>query len=1441
MFGWRKRISAALLGGFAVLVLAAAPTAAAAPTLGLAVTHAPATINRGDEFVKYNAVVTNTSSPNPTCALKTWSGTPAPTFAFQWLRDGVSLGPANGAQTATYTPQPTDVGHSLQCQVIGTNTVSSVTTSTTAISAPLFYGSPGEIPAPAPKEPTAASARPTIAGTGIAERTCTAPTGWKGAPTFTFQWLRNGAAIPSATAAATTASGSTSLTAVATATGSGELTSGSKNVIGVTTATGALRVGQTITATGIPAATTITAVGAGTLELSAAATETAAQSLAAGAQPIAVGDAISGAGIPAGTTVTAISGRTITMSAAATASASGVTVTATATGAKYKPNAATGEEDLNKVLQCQVLGTNSSGNALSISLNSIVGTVTTPPANTAANTPTTSGAEWTSGTTSVSIALPEGVTLWEAAGTGWTCHLNAANCTITTGLQPGASSATLRFESVIDPATAPDTVVAVLDAFGGGAAFDATAVDAFTFGAAGSFGVEAGSLMARAEDAAAAEYFQAGGHPFAATTAFNLNLRQGGSGTLFYPIEDLRDAVVDPPAGFVGNPGAASQCTVADLKASECPRSSAIGKGNFRVEDQVAGIKQVNGVVYRLTDERGYPAEFGVRVVGSVSLVFRALLRSDGDYGVSVLAPLAPQRPQVLNATVTLCGNGAKVERSTLGGNDHSFVFNGCKQAGEGGLVPAFSVPFLTNPTRCAGPAPVTGLSMDSSQHPGATRERGLPDLSDPNWKHYEVAAHPLEGCGALTEAWVGEGPSPTQPSFEFQPGSAEPATPAAYTAQLHVPQQGLMEATGLATSHLRDTTVRLPAGVSLNPSAADGLAACTPAQIGLKTAVGELPAHFTLAPPSCPDAAKIGVVQVTTPLLEDPLPGSVYLASQDQNPFASRFGIYLVIDDEQTGIVAKLPGEVLPDERTGQITARFVEGPQVPFEDVKLSFFGGSRASLANPDTCGEYTTEAEMTPWSAADPAHPLPSEIATSHDPIAIATASASACPTTKAARSFAPSFSAGTTNPAADAHSPFTLRITRPDGNQELDRVSVTTPPGFAATLKGVVTCSWASVDAAAAKSKGADEIAHPSCPASSQVGTSTIGAGVGSSPYYVKTGKAYLTGPYKGAPVSLTFIVPAMAGPFDLGVQVVKTALNINPKTAQVTAVSDPIPQILDGVPLQIRDIRVNLDRSNFALNPTNCEPMAISTQVTGGSGAVANLSNRFQVGNCAALKFHPDLAIQLHGGTKRGDYQRLQATVTYPRKGAYANIARAAVTFPHSAFLAQEHIRTVCTRVQFAAHECPKGSIYGHAEATTPLLDGKLSGPVYLRSSDNLLPDLVVALRGPDSQPIEVELAGRTDSKHGGIRNTFEMVPDAPVSKFRLTLLGGKKSLIVNSRDLCKGPKQRATVRFDAQNGMQRNFRPVIGNDCGKQSKAWHKNARHHGARRAAHRLLAIW
>ncbi len=1080
------------------------------------------------------------------------------------------------------------------------------------------------------------------------------------------------------------------------------------------------------------------------------------------------------------------------------------------------------------VLQCRARATNSGGAASAISNATPTSPAPVgPPSNSASTPPAILVPNATSGTTTISVALPAGVKLFAGTGGGWSCHPAARTCTSSEQVNPGGEFSPLKLEAWIYPEEVPGTLATVFTAFGGGAGGEAIGQDSVTLGPESPF--EILGFSAAALYSSGATYTQAGGHPFAASSAFRLPVHTTPNGKSAQgneaPVQDLRDLYINLPAGFVGNPeSVATACTVAEVKKDQCPESAAVGG----VGVKLVGFDVSERSLYRVIPEEGFPAAFAFRplTISPITVVLRAKLRTNGDYGVTAVGPLPPQTPELLRIQFAkLCSFGAAVVEG-------QGVFTGCKEPASPG---SFEVPFLTNNTRCFGPPPLTTAAADSYQHPGVQDAEGFPDLSDPNWKSAQAASPSSTGCEALAEAWTGNGPEPEEeePSFTLQPDSSRAAAPAGYTAELHIPQQGLVERNGLATAHLKDTTVLLPRGIALNPAAAAGLGSCSEAQAGYlgNEFPTPNPVHFSSTAPGCPDDSKIGTVEVSTPLLPKPLTGSVYLATQDENPFASDFAIYLVIDDRETGIHATLAGEVEPSgSDEGRIATTFLDNPQVPFEDFKLNFFSGPRASLVNPDVCGTYTTQTELTPWSAADPDHPTAGEIARPSDPISIEIApeGQASCPASKAARPFALGFEAGVSSPLAGAHSAFNLRLTRPDGDQEIAKVTATTPPGFAATLKGVSICSQSGIERAEHRNRagdGAEELADPSCPVSSLVGTTTIAAGAGEHPFYVKTGKIYLSGPYKGAPLSLTFVVPAVAGPFDLGVQVVRTALRVNPKNAQITAESDPIPQILDGVPLQIRDILVSIDRPDFALNPTSCEQMSVTGQVAGASGATANLQTRFQVGGCSALGFHPNLRIQLHGGTRRAAFQQLTATLTAGE--GEANIARAAVTLPHSEFLAQEHIRTVCTRVQFAVNSCPPGSVYGHAEAISPLLDQPLAGPVYLRSSSNPLPDLVAALRGPDSQPIEVELDGRTDSVHGGLRNTFDVVPDAPVSKFTLSLLGGQKSLIVNSRDLCTGPKQRATVDLTAQNGAELNFRPVVGNDCSKKGNR-SKRHRHH-------------
>jgi hypothetical protein len=392
----------------------------------------------------------------------------------------------------------------------------------------------------------------------------------------------------------------------------------------------------------------------------------------------------------------------------------------------------------------------------------------------------------------------------------------------------------------------------------------------------------------------------------------------------------------------------------------------------------------------------------------------------------------------------------------------------------------------------------------------------------------------------------------------------------------------------------------------------------------------------------------------------------------------------------------------------------------------------------------------------------------------------------------------------------------LDLSRADGSQEIGGLEVSLPPGLTGKLAGVPFCSEAEIAQAKARSnpnEGIVEKQSPSCPASSEVGQVIVSAGAGITPLQVE-GKAYLAGPYKGAPVSVVIVTPAIAGPFDLGAVVVRTALQVDPKTAQIKAVSDPLPTILEGIPLDLRSAYVRMGRPQFTLNPTNCDPMSVEGVARSVFGQDAALTSPFQVGGCSSLPFKPKLSLRLHGGTKRGAHPRLKAVLT--AKPGEANLASASVALPRSEFLDQSHIRTVCTRVQFAAEQCPAASIYGFVKATTPLLDEPLEGPVYLRSSDNELPDTVGVLKGPASKPIEIEAIARIDSIKGGIRANFDTIPDAPITKVIVTMQGGRKGLLINSRSLCLKPS-RATVKMDGQNGKAHDFRPVVKNDCRKK------------------------
>jgi hypothetical protein len=852
-------------------------------------------------------------------------------------------------------------------------------------------------------------------------------------------------------------------------------------------------------------------------------------------------------------------------------------------------------------------------------------------------------------------------------------------------------------------------------------------------------------------------YTQAGGHPYAMRV--NLSLATTAPVSEHNPSSasaNLKTVQVQLPPGLIGNPTATPACEPYEMKPALCPTASQVGHA---VISSPRGAGE-DGPVYNLVPPTGVAAQLGARFNAFGTARIDAGVRTGSDYGIDADSIFITADEAVEHIEMTLWGVPAD-ESHDFQRQCRGTSATGCAS----GVLPR---PFLTNPTSCLGPLAST-LNVDTWQDPG-------------NFVSATAQLPSNTGCDRLD----------FKPTIAVRPEVGDSESPTGLRVDLHLPQS--QNPLGLAEANLKDTTVTLPAGLTVNPAAARGLASCSPAQIEL---------HGPAAA-ACPDAAKVGTVEVDTPLLGHPLPGAVYVATPHDNPFGSLLAIYIVVNDPQSGVVVKLAGEVKADPQTGQLSTTFRENPQLPFEDFKLNFFGGPQATLMTPQVCGEYTTTTDMTPWTSpqGQNAQPLDSFRIDSG-------ANGSRCANTPGEAPNEPLFSAGTVTPLAGAFSPLVLNISRRDGSQRFAAIETKLPRGLLGKLAGIPYCPGAALTAAAAKS-GAGEAAGPSCPAASRVGNVDVGAGAGSQPYHVP-GNVYLAGPYRGAPLSLAIVTPAVAGPYDLGTVVVRAALYVNPVTGQVTAKSDPIPTILQGIPLDVRSIALSMDRPQFTLNPTNCKAMAVTGTVLSVLGGAAPLSYRFQVGGCGGLGFEPKLGLRLFGPANRGANPRLRATLTVPRS-RQANIARTVVALPRSEFLDQDHINTVCTRVQFAARSCPSGSIYGHARAWSPLLDKPLQGPVYLRSSNHKLPDLVASLDGQ----IHIELDGRIDSVNGGIRTSFETVPDAPVSKFVLAMQGGKKGLLQNSTNICAG-RHRASARFDAHSGKSHDFQPPVKAQCAKR------------------------
>jgi hypothetical protein len=862
------------------------------------------------------------------------------------------------------------------------------------------------------------------------------------------------------------------------------------------------------------------------------------------------------------------------------------------------------------------------------------------------------------------------------------------------------------------------------------------------------------------------QFFEtAGGHPQWGFTQFIV--KHTTIGPLENPVGEVKTIQVDLPVGLSVNPGATQRCKqeVFENEPSSCPPDSKVGES--LVTASVAGVvvPPEEGItkvpVYNVVPKTGEAARFGLTLAGK-HVYLEGYVVWAGDYheGFTIHVPTTLPLP---------LGTGAVLK--------NRLIFKG--RSGD--------ETFLTTPDTCLGEAfPWGPAGHVYSTYLLATAEKEQIDAS---------AEPPFESP-------IPQGTSPKEcvripysPKVAVDPNTVKTDSPAGATIGVEVPHiLGAEEPGGLDkqdSSQTRAATVTLPPGMGINPAAANGLQVCTDAQLGKGTTL----------PVACPPASKIGTVVIKSPPLpEGDLTGNVYAGEQLSRVPTSgeEYRIFVDAESARYGISVRLVGQVSANPTNGQLTTTFSETPQVPFTSFVLNFDGGNRAVLSSPPICGPNTTMARMTPWSGNPPASP-------SHQFALTSAPGGGGCAKTLAERPFGPSFATHSDSTRAGAFSPFSVAIARSDGQQELKGVDVTLPPGLSAKLAGVPYCPEAAIAAAAANA-GAAERAHPSCPAASLIGMAKVAAGTGSEPLQIE-GRVFLAGPYHGAPLSLAIVTPATAGPFDLGTVVVRVALFVDPETAQVHAVSDPIPDVYGGTKLDVRSVTVNTDKKNFMLNPTSCGPLATSGSLRGGGANPADpaaftsfaVSAPFQTTECKKLAFKPKLYTRLYGGrktTKRSQHPKFRS-VLVAREGD-ANIGRAAVTLPHSEFLDQGHIRTICTRVQLAAQACPKRSIYGYARAKTPLLDDELAGPVYLVSSSHELPDLLADLRGQ----VDIQLHGVISAAKARIKTVFYPVPDVPVSKFVLTMQGGKKGLLVNSRDLCAKPSF-SFMNFKAQNGKK--------------------------------------
>lgn len=846
---------------------------------------------------------------------------------------------------------------------------------------------------------------------------------------------------------------------------------------------------------------------------------------------------------------------------------------------------------------------------------------------------------------------------------------------------------------------------------------------------------------------------QAGGHPYELTVSIGLNndivsAPEFSSKLSASSAQPVKDIIVDLPLGFAASDLAAPQCTFAQLDSDEgCPRESVVGY----LETAPGITAAVESPIWNLVPERGLAGEFAFHdKLGGTHILYARVVPTPQGY---VIQSVTPDIASITMSHITATFYGDPAVRDDL-------------------TRP--QVPYFTDPTDCEGSPPTASIMMDSWQDPGTYNADGTPNLKDPAWKTMSASLPAVTGCDLLR----------FEPSLLTLPTDLVADSPTGLEFEMKLPQPEQFDE--VSTPDLDNATVTFPEGMTVDPSSGQGLEACSAQQIGWE---GGTPENFNDSPPACPEASKIGTLELETPLIPGKLEGQIYLAAQNENPFGSVFAIYVVVNDPTTGVVLKIAGELRSDPQTGRLTGYFPENAQLPFSALKLHFFGGPRAELATPEACGTYTTTSVMEPWSAPDSGP--------------VATPSSSFTIGEGCVDGFAPTFVAGTTNLQAGAFTSFAASFSRSDKDEKMSGLSVTLPPGLLADVGSVPECGEAQIREAEAGTGG--------CPESTRVGTVTAGAGPGPNPLFV-TGKAYWTGPYKGAPFGMVVVVPAIAGPFHLGNVVVRQALYINPLTAQATDVSDPFPRFLDpvgangqkaGIPIDLRRVDVAIDREDFAFNPTSCEHMKVTGSMSSVGGASQALEAPFQVANCAALAFNPTFKVSTSAKTSKKNGASLHASVTYPKEtiGKDANLKYVKVELPKALPSQLETLKHACLESVFNANPagCPVGSVVGSAIVHTPVLPGPLQGPAYFVSHGGKeFPSLTIVLQGDG---VTVEVVGETYISKGVTSSTFSSTPDVPFESFELTLPEGANAALAANGNLCD-QKLVMPTRLIGQNGV---------------------------------------